>query len=115
MRKIVRLDREALVDVTGRGEEPAYGIIPEGVSGYEAARYAWSDLSYEERLEQAAELYRKSGYSKDKPLRLTLLYDAGDIHETIALAVSAMWYEALGVEVQLVKREWNTFLTAVQI
>ena len=104
------IDREALVRVTGRGEQPAYGLVPDGVNGYEAARAGWHSLPVEERLARARELYAKAGYSAAEPLEVTLLYDASDIHETIALAVSEMWRANLGVEVHLDKREWKYFL-----
>ena len=44
-------------------------------------------------------------------MQVTLLYDAANIHETLALAVSEMWREALGVDVRLDKREWKYFLS----
>jgi ABC-type oligopeptide transport system substrate-binding subunit len=39
-----------------------------------------------------------------------LTYDVGDIHEKIALAVSGMWRDVLGIDVKLDKREWQHFL-----
>jgi len=104
------IDREALVRVTGRGEQPAYGLVPDGVNGYEPARFTWMTLPHQERLAKARKLYEQAGYSAESPLQVTLLYDAGDFHETIALAVSAMWRENLGAEVKLDKREWQYFL-----
>ncbi len=104
------IDREALVRVTGRGEQPAYGLVPEGVSAYTPARYSWMSLPEDARLARARTLYEQAGYSAGNPLNLTLLYDAGDIHETIALAVSDMWRTALGADIQLDKREWKYFL-----
>ncbi len=90
------INREALVDVLGRGEAPAYGFVPPGIAGYEPARYAWSDVAGSQEL----------------PLSLTLLYDAGDVHETIAVAVASMWRERLGIDVKLEKREWKYFLAS---
>lgn len=104
------IDRDALVDVIGRGEQPAYGLVPDGVSGYEAARFDWASLPASARETEAQRLYAAAGYSPDRPLRLTLMYDAGDIHETIVLAVAGMWREVLGVDVELDKREWKYFL-----
>ena len=104
------IDRGALVRVTGRGERPAYGLVPDGVNRYAPARVGWRSMSPDERLAKARELYAQAGYSADDPLELTLLYDASDIHETIALAVSEMWRTRLGVEVRLDKREWKYFL-----
>ena len=104
------IDRDALVQVIGRGEQPAYGLVPDGVNNYEPARFGWAALPTEERLARARRHYVEAGYSAEQPLRLTLLYDAGDLHETIVLAVADMWREALGVEVELEKREWKYFL-----
>ena len=104
------IDRSALVEVIGRGEQPAYGLIPDGVAGYEPARYAWQSLPQHERREQARRAFEASGHSIDQPLRLKLTYDTGDIHERVALAVSGMWRDILGVEVELDKREWKYFL-----
>ena len=105
------IDREALVRVTGRGEQPAYGLIPDRVNNYEPTRYDWMSLPRDDRLARARELYAQAGYSGDAPLEVTLLYDAGDFHETIALAVSEMWRANLGVDVRLDKREWKYFLS----
>ena len=89
------IDREALVQLIGRGEQPAYGFVPDGLAGYEPARYEWQN-------ESAATL--------DSGLSVTLLYDTGDIHEKIALAVASMWQDKLGIDVVLEKREWKYFL-----
>jgi oligopeptide transport system substrate-binding protein len=105
------IDRDVLVRVTGRGEQPAYGLIPDGVNDYVPARFAWRAEPADVRLAKARELYAQAGYSEAEPLQLTLLYDAADIHETIALAVSEMWRKHLGVDVRLDKREWKYFLS----
>lgn len=105
------IDREALVRVIGRGERPAYGLVPDGVDNYEPARVGWMLLPVDERVANARELYAAAGYSDDRPLQVTLLYDAGDFHETIALAVSEMWRRNLGIDVRLDKREWKYFLS----
>ena len=104
------IDREALVTAIGRGEQPAYGLVPDGVTGYQAARFGWQGLEAGQREQQARQLYAQAGYSRAEPLHLILMYDVGDIHEKIALAVSAMWREVLGVNVELDKREWKYFL-----
>ncbi|MEE4164276.1 MAG: peptide ABC transporter substrate-binding protein [Woeseiaceae bacterium] len=106
------IDRRSLVDVIGRGELPAFGIVPPGVAGYEGARYEWADIDDAERVRLARESFRKAGYGQDEPLTLTFLYDAGDIHETIALALADMWRDVLGIDVTFDKREWMFFLAA---
>ena len=104
------IDRRALAEVIGRGEQPAYGFIPDGVAAYEPARYGWATLSDDERQQQARRTFAASRHASDQPLQLTLTYDAGDIHEKVALAVSGMWRDVLGIETELDKREWKYFL-----
>jgi len=104
------LDRDVLVDIIGRGEQPAYGVVPTGVSGYAGAHFDWQNKPQNERQQRARTLYAQAGYGPEKPLRFTLMYDVGDIHETVALAVTAMWRDVLGADVTLDKREWKYFL-----
>lgn len=103
-------DRRALVKLLGRGEQPAFGLVPPGVTGHRPAAYAWGDKADAERIAAARELFRQATTGRDKPLDLTLTYDTGDVHETIALAVTAMWRDALGINVRLQKKEWKLFL-----
>jgi len=104
------IDRTALTQVIGRGEQPAFGLVPDGVRGYTPSRYAWETLTNPERQEQARRMYANSPHSANDALRLKLSYDTGDIHERIALAVSSMWRDVLGIDVELDKREWKYFL-----
>ena len=104
------INREQLVALIGRGEQPAFGIVPHGVTGHVGSEFTWRAFSKDDRLRRARALYRDAGYSKDSPLAINYTYDAGDIHEKVAVAVSSMWRESLGVEVTLEKREWQYFL-----
>lgn len=104
------INREVLSDLLGRGEVPAYGLVPESVTGYQPARYKWANLDAPAKLEIARSAYREAGYSEEQPLEVTLTYDAGDVHEKIAIAVSEMWRQNLGVEVELQQLEWKIFL-----
>ena len=38
------IDRHQLVELIGRGEQPAHGIVPPGVAGYTPARFDWASL-----------------------------------------------------------------------
>lgn len=106
----VAVSREDITSLLGRGERPAYGIVPPGVAGYAGAIYEWHDAAQDERIARARKLFAEAGYSPDAALEVRLLYDAGDVHERIALAVSATWRDVLGVDVSLEKREWKYFL-----
>jgi len=104
------VDREVITGLLGRGESPAFGIVPPGVAGYEPAQYGWASEDKASRTATAMQLYQEAGYSTEQPLSITLMYDTEGVHEKIALAISAMWHDVLGADVQLDKREWNYFL-----
>jgi ABC-type oligopeptide transport system substrate-binding subunit len=104
------VDRQAIVRLLGRGDTPAYGVVPPGVANYSMASYDWSSHPPAERLDAARRLFEDAGYTHRNPLEITLLYDAGGIHEKIAIAISSMWRQHLGVETVLLKREWQYFL-----
>jgi len=104
------IDRNALVTVLGRGERPAYGIVPPGVADHRPARFDWQHLADAEREFAAREWYARAGYGEADPLQVTLTYDVGDVHETVAVAIASMWRDVLGVDVNLDKREWKLFL-----
>ncbi|MDJ0759387.1 MAG: peptide ABC transporter substrate-binding protein [Woeseiaceae bacterium] len=104
------IDRDKLVSILGRGELPADTIVPPGTANYPAASSQRQSEDFSKPPKTASELYATAGYGRDNPLRLRLVYDAGGIHETLALAVSAMWQDQLGVKVELDKREWKYFL-----
>jgi oligopeptide transport system substrate-binding protein len=104
------IDREQLVALLGRGEQAAYGIVPPGVANHQGARYSWQDMAADDRADKAREVFERAGYGPNEPLQLKVTYDVGGVHEQIALAVSAMWHDVLGIEVVLEKKEWKYFL-----
>ncbi len=106
------INRQAIVDLVGRGELAAYGLVPPGVSDHIGQRYLWMSLSAEAREEEARRAYRAAGYSSDNPLRITLSYDLGDIHASVALAVRSMWQTVLGAEINLASKEWKYYLAS---
>jgi len=108
----IAIDRETLAELLGRGELPAYGVVPPGTTGQKNTGYGWRTQDQVERLKEARDLLAAAGYREGSPLRFTYLYDAGGIHERVALAVSAMWQSTLAVEVDYEKREWQYFLSA---
>jgi ABC-type oligopeptide transport system substrate-binding subunit len=108
------VDRERLVSmVTALGEAPAYGWVPEGVADYSPQRFEWRDWSRDRRVEEAQRLYALAGYGPARPLHLDLRYPTGATHEKIALAVAAMWHEALGVDVRPVGEEFRSLLESI--
>jgi len=109
------IDRDKLTSaVTGLGEAPAYGWVPDGTANYTAQKFDYASRPYAERLAEARELYRKAGYSADKPLEVEIRYNTGEVHNRLAVAVAAMWKEALGIKTTLYAEEFRALLQSVQ-
>jgi oligopeptide transport system substrate-binding protein len=109
------VDRERLTaSVTRMGERPAYSWVPPDMPDYTPQAPAWAALPYPERVRQARELLTKAGYGPKRPLRFELRHNTGAAHEKIAIAVSAMWKEALGAEVTLAAEEFKSLLQTIQ-
>jgi oligopeptide transport system substrate-binding protein len=109
------IDRDRLTTaVTGLGEAPAYGWVPRGVANYTPQQFDYASQPYEARVAEARELYAKAGYSAQRPLRVELRYNSGEVHNRLAVAIAAMWKEALGVETELYAEEFRALLQTIQ-
>jgi oligopeptide transport system substrate-binding protein len=76
------IDRERLAQMVLRvGELPAYGWVPPGVHEYSSQSFDYSGRPMPERLAEARRLYAEAGYSREKPLRFELRFNAGEVHE----------------------------------
>jgi oligopeptide transport system substrate-binding protein len=105
------LDREVLLEnVLPFGLTPAYGFVAQGSADYTPQSWDWKNLSDEERLATARTLFSTAGYSKDKPLRITLLFNSNPTIKKLAVAMSERWRTQLGVETTLVDEEYRVFL-----
>jgi oligopeptide transport system substrate-binding protein len=105
------IDRDKLAHSVLRvGELPAYGWIPPGVNHYTPQSFDYRDRPMAERIAEARKLYAQAGYSAGKPLAFELRYNAGEVHNKVAVAVASMWKEALGVEARLTAVEFKSLL-----
>jgi oligopeptide transport system substrate-binding protein len=105
------IDRDTLVHSVLRvGELAANGWIPPGVSNYTSQSFDYSGTAMAERIAEARRLYAQAGYSAQKPLHFDLRYNAGEVHNKVAVAVASMWREALGVDVRLTAEEFKSLL-----
>jgi oligopeptide transport system substrate-binding protein len=105
------IDRDKLTQLVLRvGELPAWGWIPPGVANYEPQSFDYRDEPLPERITEARRLYREAGYSPENPLSFELRYNAGEVHTKVALAVTSMWKEALGIDVRLTQVEFKSLL-----
>jgi oligopeptide transport system substrate-binding protein len=109
------IDREKLTSaVTGVGEAPAYGWVPPGVAMYTSQQFDYAAKPYAARVQEARELYRQAGYSAERPLEVEIRYNSGEVHNRLAVAIAAMWKEALGVETTLYAEEFRALLQSIQ-
>jgi oligopeptide transport system substrate-binding protein len=108
------IDRGLLANKVLRvGELPAYGWIPPGLPGYSSQTFDYAGQPIEARIAEAQRLYRDAGYSPTRPLRFSLSYNGGEVHNKIAIAVASMWKAALGAEVALDAVEFRSLLDRI--
>jgi len=104
------IDREIITEkLSGAGELPAYGWVPE-VQGYQQQQPEWAMWTREQRHAKARRLYEEAGYTADDPLVVEILYNTSQDHKRLAIAISAMWKQVLGVETRLLNQEWKVYL-----
>ena len=104
------IDRERLVGMLGRGELAAFGLVPPGVRSHDPFLPGWRAEGRAIRERLAREALAASGYGEDGWPAIRLAYDAGDVHQKVALAVRSMWQEVLGLEASLQQMEWKAYL-----
>ncbi len=105
------VNRDILVEkITAMGEKPLYSWVPDGIPGYRPAEPDYAHWPQSKRLQEARRLYAEAGYSRSRPLTVELRYNTSENHKKVAIAIAAMWKQALGVKVRLVNEEWKVFL-----
>lgn len=110
------VDRTILTDkVTQFGEIPSFNLVPEGLPDYPPPVPEYADWTQEEREARARELYQQAGYGENRPLEVELRYNTSENHRKIAVAIAAMWKQALGVQTRLVNEEFRVFLQNRQL
>ncbi len=105
------IDRETLVRVAlGAGEVTGWGLVPPGIVGYEPQTLFMADASQEAREEEARRLLAVSGYDGGRMPVLEIRYNTSGLHRRIAVTVSAMWKQVLGISSELINEEWKVFV-----
>lgn len=105
------IDRDIIVeDVLAAGQFPAYTFTPGATAGFEVPMVEAAGMTQDERNEKAKALLAEAGYGSDNPISLEILYNTSEAHKSVAIAVSQMWKQTLGVETTLANMEWQTFL-----
>lgn len=105
------LDRQIIAEkIMGQGQIPAFGFTPPYINGANFTAPAWFNQSQTERNAMAKKLLAEAGYSAQKPLTFTLLYNTSDQNKKQAIAAASMWKKNLGANVTLQNQEWKTML-----
>ncbi|MBF0433171.1 MAG: peptide ABC transporter substrate-binding protein [Fibrobacteria bacterium] len=105
------IDRKKLVKyVTKGGEIPATGFVPV------SADIPYAGFNRNLYNQDSALFYlHRAGFSKQfPPPKLSILYNTTEGHKKIATAVSQMWKEQLGIEIELLNYEWKVFLQSTK-
>lgn len=105
------LDRDIITNkVLAQGQIPAYSFTPPATDGMQLTKPEWITWSQEKRNAEAKKLLAEAGYTADKPLTFSLLYNTSDLHKKLAIAASSIWKKNIGVNVKLTNEEWKTYL-----
>ncbi|WP_417742799.1 peptide ABC transporter substrate-binding protein [Salipiger sp.] len=105
------VDRDIIVNnVMAGGQPPAYVFTPEATAGFEAPETELASMTQAERDERARELLAEAGYGEDNPLTFDMVYNTSEAHQKVAVVLSQMWKQKLGVQAQLSNMEWKVFL-----
>ncbi|WP_281646691.1 peptide ABC transporter substrate-binding protein [Parendozoicomonas sp. Alg238-R29] len=105
------INREAIAKfVVGQGEKPTFSFTPDSVNGFVKPDLDWEKISQKKRETEAKRLLVEAGFDKSNPLNIELLYNTSESHKKVAIAVSQMWKQTLGVTVTLRNEEWKTYL-----
>jgi len=102
------INRKAICDNVYRGFTPAHSMTPP-MGNYQPPNIAKFDPDI------ARKLLADAGFPNGKGFpRLKILIASRETAATLAQAIQAMWRETLGIEVEIVNKEWNAYLVAMQ-
>ncbi len=105
------VDRKIIVEnILAGGQPEAYTFTPGATAGFEIPENPVATMTQSERDDLARELLQQAGYGPDNPLKFDMIYNTSEAHNKIAVAMSQMWKQKLGVEASLANMEWKTFL-----
>ncbi len=105
------VDRAIITEKVMAGGQPqAFTFAPEATADFTAPEVEMTSMSQAERDELAKELLAEAGYGPGNPLSFEMVYNTSEAHKKVAVALSQMWKQKLGVDAQLANMEWKVFL-----
>jgi oligopeptide transport system substrate-binding protein len=105
------IDRKIITEnVLAGGQPQAFTFTPEAVAGFSPPETEMAGMTQAERDEKAKALLAEAGFGPDNPLTFDMIYNTSEGHKKIAIAMTQMWKQKLGVEATLANMEWKVFL-----
>ncbi len=105
------VDRKIITEnILAGGQIEAFTFTPAATADFEVPDVEVASMSQAERDARAKTLLAEAGYGPDNPLKFEMIYNTSESHKKIAVAMSQMWKQKLGVETTLANMEWKTFL-----
>lgn len=105
------IDRSIITDkILQGGQFSAYTFTPGATANFAVPEVPYASMTQDERNAKAVELLAEAGYDAGNPLSFDMLYNTDEAHKKVAIAMSQMWKQRLGVKVELANMEWKTFL-----
>ncbi|MGV6848752.1 MAG: peptide ABC transporter substrate-binding protein [Marinibacterium sp.] len=105
------VDRKIITEnVMAGGQPEAYTFTPAATAGFTPPQTEMAAMTQAERDSLAKELMAEAGYGPDNPLSFSMVYNTSESHKKVAVALSQMWKQKLGVKADLSNMEWKVFL-----
>lgn len=102
---VMAVDRRAILrSIQPFGQQPAFGFVPPSTWNYKSQSWDWADMPDAARIAEAKLSYVKTGYSRQAPLHLNLLFNSNLGTKQMAITIAAMSKETLGIETELIVR-----------
>lgn len=99
------INRQNIAEVVQGSGIPTTSWIPKGMLGFS------EDIGIDFNPDSAKKLLKQAGYKNgDDFPKVTFLYPDVSNNRIIAESLQSMWKENLGIEVELINREWKVYL-----
>nr|WP_068129092.1 peptide ABC transporter substrate-binding protein [Nosocomiicoccus ampullae] len=105
------IDRQGLIDNVTKGEqEPASGLVPLTMKGFEDHRDYFKSNDAEAAKEALEKGLEELGLNSPSEVKITLSYNTSEAHAAIMQFVQQNWIDTLGIDVTLDNSEWQVYL-----